>query len=66
MSDDNEPRKVTYCGEATTGENKSCFLMLKGDIPLLIYLTKTYCLIKTKQIHLTLNVANLVIIGMGG
>ena len=66
MSDDDEPREVTYCGEATTGENKSCFLMLKGDIPLLIYLTKKYCLIKTKQIYLTLNVANLVIIGMGG
>ena len=52
MSDDDEPREVTYCGEATTGENKSCFFVLKGDIPLLTYLTETYCLIKTNKAKL--------------
>lgn len=67
VSDDDEPRKVTYCGEATTGENKSCFLMLKGNIPLLMYLTKRYCLIKKKikQDCLTFNCEYLVMIILG-
>ena len=52
VSDDDEPREVTYCGEATTGGNKSCFFVLKGDIPFLTYLTKSYCLIKTNKAKL--------------
>ena len=29
VSDDEEPRKVTFCGEATTGENKTASYDLK-------------------------------------